>query len=208
MDGGQTSPGQAGRPGPPCFVLGPRASALLAASGSFPCFPAHTASCHGLPRLSHCPGHPFRIASLVLFCVLLQKPRLQKYLPTGMNGKIGLPCWNARNGCRYSFVTLEPFLPYQMLRMQPFCCFSLPASGSLRGQTRDSSYNLLSEVQIGLSLHGWSLLRDQSPDLTVPPPGAGQCWHGGALFHVLPGRQTTVFLLCEVPMELGPWGFG
>lgn len=70
----------------------------------------------------------------------------------------------------------------------------LSALASLRGQTRANGHNWLSGVRIELSLLGWSLIKGQVPGHTLPPLGAGQCWHGGALFHVLLGDKSHCFL--------------
>lgn len=47
-----------------------------------------------------------------------QRLAMQTCMSPGMNGEMGLPCWKAENGCRYSFVILEPCAPYQMVRMR------------------------------------------------------------------------------------------
>ena len=46
---------------------------------------------------------------------------MQKCIFPMLNGEMGLPCWKAENGCRYSFVILEPHLPYSIVRM---CLFA------------------------------------------------------------------------------------
>lgn len=51
---------------------------------------------------------------------------MQKCLPTVMYGEIGLPCWEAGNGNRYSLVILDPFLPFQMQECNPSAFLCLP----------------------------------------------------------------------------------
>lgn len=118
LDGGQTTPGQAEVGLAPWFCAGSKEPGRAGSFRVLPYSPAHMASCHGTLRLPHCSVCLFQTASLCLCCVLPQEAGNVEILSTlGWMGETGLSWWKTGNGCRYSFVILEPHLPYPMVRM-------------------------------------------------------------------------------------------